>query len=163
MIIVDLSTNSDGEFMKAIINKLVKTENSTAAMITRIALGLAILPHGLQKTFGLFGGYGLEGTLGFFTGTLGVPWLVALLVILGESLGALSLIVGFMTRFSAASLILIMLGAVQMVHFNNGFFMNWYGNQAGEGFEYHILVIAMALSLVFSGAGRFSIDKKLSK
>lgn len=149
--------------MNALIKRLAASEAKFAPFITRVVLGAVILPHGLQKTLGLFGGYGFSGTMGFFTGTMGTPWIVALLVVMGESLGALGLLLGFMTRFCAASLVAIMLGAVSMVHWQNGFFMNWYGTQKGEGFEYHLLVIGMALALVVSGSGAFAIDRKLSK
>lgn len=148
--------------MHALIKRLAGTDDSLSSFILRVFLGLVILPHGIQKTLGLFGGYGFSGTMGFFTGTLGLPWIVALLVILGESLGALSIIFGFLTRFSAASLALIMLGAISMAHAQNGFFMNWSGKQAGEGFEYHLLVIGMALALIITGSGRWSIDRKIS-
>jgi putative oxidoreductase len=121
-----------------------------------------MLPHGLQKTLGLFGGYGFTGTMGFFTGTLGLPWIVAFLVIMAESVGALCLILGFATRFCAASLIIVMIGAIMMVHLEHGFFMNWFGMQKGEGFEYHLLVIGMALSLVVSGAGILSLDRSIA-
>jgi putative oxidoreductase len=144
------------------LRRLLSTDNTTAAAIIRLVLGAVILPHGLQKTIGLFGGYGFGGTMGFFTTTLGLPSLVAFLVIIAESLGALSLIIGFATRFCAASIAVVMVGAIFMVHLDNGFFMNWFGAQKGEGFEYHLLIIGMALSLVISGAGRFSIDHKLS-
>lgn len=148
--------------MNPAIQKFLGTSKEWAPLIIRVTLGLVILPHGLQKTLGIFGGYGFEGTIGFFTGTMGLPWLVAFLVILGESLGALSLILGFMTRFSAASMILIMLGAINSGHWGNGFFMNWTDQQAGEGIEYHLLVIGMSISLLISGAGRWSIDRKIA-
>jgi putative oxidoreductase len=111
----------------------------------------------------MFGGYGYSGTMGFLTGTVGLPTIVAFLVIAAESAGALALIFGFLTRFCAASLAVVMLGAILMAHGQNGFFMNWQGGQAGEGYEYHILAIGLALSLVVSGAGRFSIDGMLGK
>ena len=148
--------------MKALISRLAATSDCITPFIARIALGGVMLPHGLQKAFGLFGGYGFSGTMGFFTGTLGVPAPVAFLVILGESLGALCLLLGFMTRFCAASIIAIMAGAITMAHLAHGFFMNWGGNQAGEGYEYHLLAIGLALTLVVSGGGRWSIDKKIS-
>lgn len=149
--------------MNLSLAKLVKTDDSAAAFVARLTLALVILPHGLQKTLGLFGGYGFSGTMGFFTGTLGMPSVIAFLVIMAESLGALSIALGFLTRFCAASLAVIMLGAIKMAHFDNGFFMNWFGNQKGEGFEYHLLVIGLALSLVISGAGRNSVDLALTK
>ncbi|MBX7143709.1 MAG: DoxX family protein [Oligoflexia bacterium] len=143
--------------------KLMQTGNELAPLIARLTVGLVLLPHGLQKTLGMFGGYGFSGTMGFFTEKAGMPWIVAFLVIMAESLGSISLILGFMTRFCAASLGLVMLGAIGMVHWNFGFFMNWFGAQQGEGFEYHLLVLGLCLSLVASGAGRLSLDGKLSK
>lgn len=132
-------------------------------MIVRLTLGAVMLPHGLQKTLGWHGGYGFSGTMGFFTGTLSLPWIVAFLVIVTESIGAVSLLIGFATRVWAAALIAVMLGAISMAHAGNGFFMNWYGTQNGEGFEYHLLVIGMALALVVSGAGKFSVDRFVTK
>ena len=98
----------------------------------------------------------------FFTQQAGLPWLVAFLVIIGESFGALALAAGLLTRFSAASLGVIMLGAVAMVHWPHGFFMNWFGQQTGEGFEFHLLVIGMALALVANGGGKWSIDRVIA-
>ena len=150
--------------MKRFISLLTRTCScNTGALIARLALGLVILPHGLQKTVGLFGGYGFQGTMGFFTGQLGLPTVIAALVIAAESLGSISILIGFLTRFCAASIALVMAGAITMAHWQNGFFMNWFGNQAGEGFEYHLLVIGLALSLVVSGGGRWSIDSKIPK
>ena len=111
-----------------------KTDESWAGLILRIGLGCVIVAHGAQKLLGWFGGVGFEGTMGFFTQKMGLPWLVAFLVIIGESLGSLGLIAGFLTRFTAASFIVIMLGAIAMVHWPQGFFMNWFGQQPGEGF-----------------------------
>ena len=121
-----------------------------AALIVRLALGVVFFPHGLQKAFGMFGGPGIDGTLGFM-GSMGVPSIITFLVILAESVGALGLILGFLTRFCAASIALVMIGAVALVHAKNGFFMPM-------GFEYHILAIGMALSLVVTGGGAWSID-----
>jgi putative oxidoreductase len=101
--------------------------------------------------------------MGFFTQQMGLPWVIAFLVIMGESIGALALSAGFMTRFTAASLGIIMLGAISTVHWPHGFFMNWFGAQAGEGFEYHLLVIGMSLSLMMTGAGNWSVDQVIGK
>ena len=147
--------------MKQFLRILTATDTSTAALIARTTLGLIILPHGLQKTFGLFGGYGFSGTMGFFTESLGLPQIVAFLVIMAESLGALALVLGFLTRFCAASLIIVMIGAMSFGHLENGFFMNWFGSQKGEGIEYHLLVIGLALSVLVSGAGKFSFDRAI--
>ena len=141
------------------LQKLFATNDSITPTIVRLTLGAVMLPHGLQKTLGWLGGYGFSGTMGFFTNTLGLPWIVAFLVIVTESFGAISLLLGLATRVWAAALIALMLGAISMAHFENGFFMNWYGAQKGEGFEYHLLVIGMALALVISGAGKLSVDR----
>lgn len=146
-----------------LLQRLIRTEDNLPALINRLTLAAVILPHGLQKTLGLFGGHGFSGTMGFFTGSVGIPAAVAFLVIIGESLGSIALALGFLTRFCAASIALIMAGAVSMVHWNNGFFMNWFGNQQGEGFEYHLLAIGLALALIISGGGSRSLDLALQK
>lgn len=143
------------------LSYLIRTEEDTAALLLRLMLGIVILPHGLQKLLGLFGGYGLEGTLNHFTQNLGVPLILAILVILAESFGSLGLLAGFLTRFCAFGIGCVMLGAIFMVHLPNGFFMNWGGNQAGEGFEYHLLVLGMVLALLIKGGGRLSVDRML--
>ena len=129
------------------------------ALVLRLALGIVMFPHGAQKLLGWFGGYGFEGTMGYFTGTLGVPAAVALLVILAESLGALALIFGVAGRFMALGIAAVMSGAIFMAHAPNGFFMNWTGTQAGEGFEYHLLAIALAAVVALRGSGAYSIDR----
>ncbi len=145
------------------IYKLFQTENNLSFLILRVTLGIVIFPHGAQKLLGWFGGHGLDGTLGFFNQQLGIPTLIALLVIAGEFFGALGLITGFLTRLSAAGMAAIMLGAVITAHWNNGFFMNWSGKQAGEGFEYHILVLGIATVLILYGGGKLSVDQLVSK
>ena len=149
--------------MKCGCECLLKTDSSLAAMIARLTLAAVFIPHGLQMTLGMFGGYGFEGTMGYFTTQASLPWLVAFLIVMAESVGAVCLALGFMTRFCAASLAIVMLGAIVMVHIPHGFFMNWFGVQQGEGYEYHILAIGLALSLIVSGGGRCSIDGMLSK
>ena len=139
------------------------TEDSTTHLIIRVTLGFVIFLHGAQKLFGWFGGHGFDGTMGFFTETMGVPAVIAFLIIIGESFGSLGLITGFLTRLSAAGISCIMLGAVVMVHWNNGIFMNWAGQQAGEGFEYHLLVFGLAIPLILYGGGRFSADQIVEK
>ena len=126
-------------------------------------LGCVILPHGAQKLLGWFGGFGFTNTMTYFTQTAGLPWVVAFLVIMGESFGSLGLILGFFTRLSAFGLICIMLGAIITVHIPNGFFMNWFGKQAGEGFEYHLLVIGISIPLLINGGGKYSVDSLINK
>ena len=140
-----------------------QTEDSISSLILRVALGLVIFPHGAQKLLGSFGGHGPEATLGFFTSKMGIPYSIAILIIIGESFGALGLITGFLTRFCAAAMATIMVGGILLVHWNNGFFMNWSGKQSGEGFEYHILAIGIAMVLIIKGAGSFSLDQWVSK
>jgi putative oxidoreductase len=96
-----------------------------------------------------------------FTG-MGIPVLFALLAIAAELLGSLGLIVGLLTRVAAFGILVNMVVAVLMVHGQFGFFMNWFGNQKGEGFEYHLLAIAIAVALMIEGGGRFSIDRALT-
>ncbi len=139
------------------MRNLMSTENNIAYFLARVFLGIVIFPHGLQKTLGMFGGYGLSGTVDFFTG-MGMPLIVAYLIVIGESLGSLGLIVGFLGRVGAFGITLIMTGAIFMVHIKNGFFMNWFGNQQGEGFEFHLLAIGLALIVLIKGSGKWSID-----
>ncbi|RHX86407.1 DoxX family protein [Leptospira stimsonii] len=143
------------------IEKFFQTESSWILTFVRIALGLVMLPHGLQKLFGWFGGFGLSATMSFFQ-SQGIPSVIAFLVILAESFGALGLILGFATKFSAFGIALTMIGAAIFVR-DNGFFMNWFNTQAGEGFEYHILAIAMAFALLIGGGGALSLDALISE
>lgn len=143
--------------LTSLLQSLVATGDSFAPLFLRVALGVMLFPHGAQKLLGWFGGYGFTGTMGYFTGTVGTPWVVGLLVILGEFFGSLMLIAGFGTRFAAASLVVIMLGAAWQ-HRGNGFFMNWFGNQKGEGLELFVLAVGMGLALVVAGSGKWSVD-----
>lgn len=136
-----------------------QTDDGWTGLILRLTLGLVMFPHGAQKLLGWFGGFGFDGTMGYFTQKMGVPWLIALLIIVGESFGSVALLAGFLTRFTAASLAVIMLGAIALVHLPNGFFMNWFGQQQGEGYEYHLLVIGIAAALLVTGGGKWSVDR----
>ena len=142
---------------------LFQTDDGWTGLILRLTLGLVMLPHGAQKLLGWFGGNGFDGTMGFFTQNMGVPWIIAFLVIIGESFGSLALLAGFLTRFTAAGLAVIMLGAIMMVHLPNGFFMNWFGQQKGEGYEYHVLIIGIAAALLVTGGGRWSVDREVAE
>lgn len=142
---------------------LFDTDESWSGLILRLTLGLVMFPHGAQKLLGWFGGFGFSGTMGFFTETMHLPWLIAFLIIIGEFFGSLGLLAGLLTRFSAASIGVIMLGAITLVHFPNGFFMNWFGKQQGEGYEYHLLVIGLAAALMVTGAGRWSADRMIAE
>jgi putative oxidoreductase len=145
------------------VNKIIATEDNWTALILRLTLGLVMFPHGAQKLFGWFGGHGFGGTMGFFTETMGIPYIFALLAIIAESFGALGLIVGLLTRVAAFGVGVTIGVAALMVHVQHGFFMNWSGQQAGEGFEFHLLVVGMALTLIISGGGKWSVDSLLAK
>ncbi len=144
------------------LKKLFQTDNDIAGLLARVALGIVILPHGLQKLLGIFGGYGFSGTINYFVST-GLPSTVAFLIIIGESFGALALIIGLLSRIAAFGISLIMLGAIFLVHLPNGFFMNWFGTQKGEGFEYHILALGLGLIILIKGSGKWSVDRILVK
>jgi len=141
------------------MQKLFATTDSAGLTLIRITLGLVMLPHGAQKLLGWFGGYGWTGTMGFFTEQMGVPALVAALVIIGEFFGAIGLITGFLGRISAFGIFATMLGAIVMVHGKVGFFMNWSGTLQGEGYEFHLLAAAMALAIMIKGSGAYSVDR----
>jgi len=149
--------------MTTFMKYLFQTNDKFSYWVPRVILGCVILPHGAQKLFGWFGGFGFTNTMTYFTQTAGLPWIIAFLIIMGESLGSLGLIVGFFTRLSALGLICIMVGAIITVHIPNGFFMNWFGKNAGEGFEYHLLVIGMSIPLLISGGGKYSVDVLIHK
>ena len=142
---------------------LFRTDDHAALLILRVALGIVMLPHGAQKLLGWFGGFGFSGTMGFFTQQMHLPWIVAFLIIIGESFGSMGLIIGFLTRVAAFGVLLIMVGAISLVHWPNGFFMNWSGKQAGEGVEDHLLAIAMSVVLLLYGAGKWSVDRELAR
>ncbi|WP_347156972.1 DoxX family protein [Pontibacter chitinilyticus] len=142
--------------------RLVNTASTWSLTIVRIFLGIVIFPHGAQKLLGWFGGPGPSGFVGGFGHMTGLPAFLGWLVIIIEFFGALCLILGFLTRFWAFCMICLFAGIILTVHMGNGFFMNWGGNQAGEGFEYHLLVIGMAWALVVGGAGYLSLDKAMS-
>lgn len=141
---------------------LFKTNNDWTGLILRLTTGIVLFPHGAQKTLGLFGGYGFSGTMGFFTDTMHLPWLIGFLVIVIEFVGSLLLIAGFASRVWSIFIIVLMLGIIFTSHLNNGFFMNWFGNQAGEGYEYHLLLIGLSLATLIQGSGKLSVDERLA-
>ena len=134
---------------------------NTSSLFVRTVVALVILPHGLQKLVGSFGGYGFNGTMDYFTNDVGMPWIFGFLVILLETFGMVLLLAGLLSRLVAGSLIVVMIGAAYQ-HRQNGFFMNWFGNQAGEGVEFFILAVSLSLLIVVQGAGKWSVDRWLS-
>ena len=143
-------------------HKLVDTHESVGLTILRLVLGVVFFAHGAQKMLGWFGGYGFHGTMGAFT-HLGMPSPLAFLIIVTEFFAAIGLLTGFLTRIAALGVSGLMVGAIAMVHGHNGFFMNWYGSQRGEGYEFHLLALAIAIALLLRGAGSLSVDHVLAK
>ncbi len=145
------------------LRTLFKTNDSFTPLIARLTLGLVMFPHGAQKALGWFGGYGFSATMNFFTGQLHIPAVLAFVAIAAEFAGSIGLITGFFSRVSACGIAVVMLVATLTVHASNGIFMNWSGTQKGEGFEYHLLAIGLALVVIISGAGKWSIDRLLAR
>jgi putative oxidoreductase len=151
------------------LKKLFETKDDVVSLILRLFLGVVFFPHGMQKLFGWFGGYGFSETFGYFTGTAHIPAILAICAILAEGLGSLGLLSGLLTRVSAFGITVNMIVAVLMVHLPNGFFMNWNrvmasdGKPAGEGFEYHLLAIAIGIALMIRGGGKWSLDRIVAK
>lgn len=145
------------------LKRLMRTDDSVGMLLVRVFLGLVIFPHGAQKLLGWFGGHGFAWTMDFFTQRLHIPAPLVVLVIAAEFFGALALIMGFLGRIGAFGVLCVMLGAIFLVHLPQGFFMNWYGTQRGEGIEYHLLAIGMALAVMAQGSGRWSIDRMLTR
>lgn len=144
-------------------NPIFNTNNSWVGFITRLTIGIVLFPHGAQKLLGIFGGYGFSSSMAFFTGTVHLPWIIALSIIIIEFFGSLSFIFGIASRIWAAITIILMLGIILNSHIYNGFFMNWLGTQKGEGYEYHLLVIGLCLATLVIGSGKYSVDKLVSK
>jgi putative oxidoreductase len=145
-----------------IIPNLLSTRNDVALTILRLALGGVMFAHGGQKMLGWFGGSGYSATMASFTGA-GIPAFFAFLVIVAEFFGSLGLILGLLSRVAAFGIACVMAVAIVKVHSHVGFFMNWTGKQGGEGFEYHILALAIAVAIMISGAGAWSIDRMLAR
>jgi len=145
------------------MKRLFSTANDHTVALARLVLGVVFFMHGAQMTLAWFGGYGFHATMHFFTSTMGIPAPFALLVIAADFLGGIGLIVGFLSRVAALGIAVQMAVAVCLVHLRNGFFMNWYGNQKGEGYEYHLLAIAICVLIIVKGAGALSVDRALTR
>lgn len=144
------------------LQKIINTRSDFTLTLLRLVLGVVFFMHGAQKLLGWFGGYGFSGTMGFFQQQLGIPAPLTLLVMITEFFGGLGVIVGFLSRIPALGIVIDMMVAVCMIHRHFGFFMNWTGAQKGEGFEFHLLAIAVALAILAKGSGAMSIDHFLS-
>jgi len=140
------------------LSKLLRTDKDVAGLVLRVLLGVVMFPHGAQKLFGWFHGNGFVGTMNWFHQVRGIPFTFAFLAIVAESFGSLGLIAGLLTRVAAFGVACVMVVAALTLHLQNGFFMNWAQRQAGEGFEYHILVLAITIALMIKGGGLWSAD-----
>ena len=145
------------------MKRLLATTNDGVLTLLRLVLGIVFFAHGAQKMLGWFGGYGFSGTMGFLTSEMHIPAVFAFLAIAAEFFGSLGLILGLLTRIAAFGIAVNMLVAILMVHMQFGFFANWSGKQKGEGIEYHLLVLALAIALIIRGGGAFSADRALSE
>jgi putative oxidoreductase len=140
------------------LSTILKTNSDLEPAILRLVLGVVFLAHGSQKALGLFGGDGFTATMSMFENSLHVPAVFAFLAIAAEFLGGIGLILGLLSRIAAFGIFVNMLVAIAKVHYPNGLFMNWTGKQPGEGIEFHLLAVAMAVVIMIAGAGAFSID-----
>jgi putative oxidoreductase len=146
----------------SIVDWLLQTDSGVAGVILRLTLAIVMFPHGAQKALGWFGGHGFRGTVNYFK-SQGIPGFLAVLAVAAEFLGPIGLAIGFLTRLAAFGIACIMVVAVMTVHWPHGFFMNWNGNQKGEGFEYHLLALSIAITLMIIGAGAWSVDGALTR
>lgn len=144
------------------MKRLLATVNDNTLTLMRLVLGVVFFLHGCQKMLGWFGGFGFSGTMQAFTGMMHIPAPLAFLAISAEFFGGLGLILGLLARVAALGIAVNMIVAVAMVHAQNGPFMNWLGNQKGEGYEYHLLALALAIPIMIRGAGAISVDGALA-
>lgn len=141
---------------------LFQTDGTLVPLVLRLALAIVIFPHGAQKALGWCGGPGFAGTMGYFR-SQGIPTVFGLLAIAAEVLGSIGIAVGLLTRVAAFGIACVMLVAILKVHRPHGFFMNWFGAKKGEGFEFHLLAIGIAVALILGGAGRWSLDALIAR
>jgi putative oxidoreductase len=160
---LSLAPRGSTRSLDAALARVIGTRPSAAALVARLTLGVVLVPHAAQHAFGLLGGYGFRGTLGWMTGTLGFPAPLAALAIVTETVAPLLLLLGLGGRLAALGVVGLMLGALS-THVPNGFFMNWFGAlpAGAEGFEYHLLAIALAAVIAIDGSGALSIDRRLT-
>ena len=144
------------------LRRLLHTNNDPVLTVVRLVLGVVFFAHGSQKMLGWFGGYGFSGTMGFFEHN-GIPAVFAFLAIAAEFFGGIGLLLGLLSRVTAFGITCNMLVAVATVHHRFGLFMNWTGQQKGEGFEFHLLALAITFLIMARGAGALSLDRLLSR
>jgi len=144
------------------LKKLLATPNDSTLTVARLILAVIFFAHGSQKMFGFFGGRGVSGTVAIFQQTMGIPAPLTILAMTAEVFGAVGLFLGLLTRIAALGVLVVMLVAPFANHLYPNFFMNWTGRQMGEGFEYHLLAIALIVSVLVRGAGALSVDRAIS-
>ena len=144
-----------------VVHGLLATNSGLAGLVLRLTVGIVMFPHGAQKALGWYGGHGFSVTMKNFAG-MGIPTAFGVLAIAAEFLGPIGLVVGLLTRIAAFGIVCIMIVAIVTTHWRNGFFMNWFGNQKGEGYEYHLLVLGVAIALIILGGGALSLDYALT-
>ena len=142
---------------------LITDDNNWAQLIIRLTLGLVLLAHGAQKMLGLFGGHGFNATMDTLTDQMHLPWPVAFLVIIIEFFGASFLIIGLASRIWSLAIICLFMGIIFTTQIEHGFFMNWFGSQAGEGYEFSLLVLGLGTATLISGGGKYSLDTQIVK
>ncbi len=137
---------------------LLQTTENWGATALRIGLGLILFTHGAGAMLGWFGGYGFKATAQFLQHNFSLPWVVAAFVICVQFFGSIMLMTGMGTRIAALGVLGMFIG-MAINHIDHGLHMNWSGQKAGEGYEYHLLVMAMCLALVYFGGGSLSLDR----
>ena len=143
------------------IEKLLHTDSDYAWTFVRIIAGVIVFPYGMQKLFGWFGGPGIHGTLKDL-GFRRIPRSIAWLIIIGQSFGSVAIVSGFLSRVAAGGLFVIFIGAL-IVHWHDGWMMNWYGRKNGEGIEYFVMLVSLLLLVIVKGGGALSVDLWLTR
>jgi putative oxidoreductase len=149
---------------KDVFNLIFSTHSNFTGLALRLTLGIVLYPHAVQKLFGWFNGPGLSGEMQFMTTQAGLPVFLAVMAIIVECTGTFMLLTGAGTRIAAIALFCLFIGMITTFHFQHGFFMNWFGKlpSGKEGFEYHLLVLGLCITIFLEGGGSFSIDKWLT-
>jgi putative oxidoreductase len=145
------------------LRNIIRTSDDKVLTLLRIVLAIVVFPHGAQKVLGWFGGFGFSGTYGFLTQQMHIPAALAILVFAAEFLAPIGLLFGFLGRVAAFGIAVDFAVALFMVHLPNGFFMNWSGQQKGEGIEFFFLAIGIAIAIMIGGSGAWSLDGMLAK
>jgi putative oxidoreductase len=144
--------------MENIFKQIIRTDSNWTGLIARITMGTVMLPHGAQKLLGVFGGWGFARTMDFFTHKLQLPWFIAFMVIITEFFAAVALIIGFGGRLMYLLFSILLIGISVTAHLGNSFFMNWLGNQKGEGLEFMVLYFGLMVIAFIRGNGKYSVD-----